>query len=358
MLDDSVLDDPSRLIQADSAQLLRACASAGAQVRATVDAAHEAGLESWSGFRPRAVVLLDRPGVSPAASRLLSALLEGKSQAPIVVADSVPGWIGALDVVIAHGDDPNDVVLAESVALAGRRGARVLLTGPDSGPVAAAAARDTVLLPNRVPVPPGFSFPRALAGGLLAADALGLVRTDFGALADQLDAEAERGQPRNESFVNPAKALALRISERIPLLWGLDSIATALGKHGAFALAAFAGVVADVSSYEQSMNRPALRALALRSLSPANIFADPDDEIAIQARVFLLSVHRNERIDHLRQLALIDLPGAELVEAAPEIPAAALSDQLVAAVLALRLELASVYLGLAAGTVIGTRHFE
>ena len=51
---------------------------------------------------------------------------------------------------------------------------------------------------------------------------------DLDALADQLDAEAERNQPGHEPFMNPAKALALRLDGHTPLLWGTD----AAGRRG------------------------------------------------------------------------------------------------------------------------------
>ena len=44
MLDDSLLDDPARLNDVDSNALLRAAATAGAQVRATAEAAAEVGV--------------------------------------------------------------------------------------------------------------------------------------------------------------------------------------------------------------------------------------------------------------------------------------------------------------------------
>ena len=57
---------------------------------------------------------------------------------PVVLADRVPGWIGPLDVVVAHTADGNDAELADGVGLAVRRGAEVLLSAPAEGPVASA----------------------------------------------------------------------------------------------------------------------------------------------------------------------------------------------------------------------------
>ena len=74
--------------------------------------------------RPRAVVLITRPATrSP--RELLMALLGPGCSVPVVVADEVPPWVGALDVVLAHTEDPGDRVLAESIDRAGRCGAGV-----------------------------------------------------------------------------------------------------------------------------------------------------------------------------------------------------------------------------------------
>ncbi|HEY0640622.1 MAG TPA: hypothetical protein VGD67_23580, partial [Pseudonocardiaceae bacterium] len=128
MLDEALLDDPDRLLAGDSGGLLRAAASAGAQVRSTAESAAEAGLaEALGGARPRALVLLTRPGVGSAAAAILRALLGANCPVPVVAVDAAPPWIGPLDVLVAHTVDENDRPLAGSVDLATRRGAQVVL---------------------------------------------------------------------------------------------------------------------------------------------------------------------------------------------------------------------------------------
>ena len=118
-----------------------------------------------------------------------------------------------------------------------RRGAEVVLSAPHDGPVAAAGAGRVRLIEPRVPVPPGLDFPRALAVGLVLVSALELLPTPLDpgldALADLLDAEAERNQPGHEPFMNPAKSLALRLDGHTPLLWGTDAVAAAVAGHAA-----------------------------------------------------------------------------------------------------------------------------
>jgi hypothetical protein len=356
VLDDSLLDDPARLADADSAGLLRAAAMAGAQVRATAEAAAEIGLSDRLDLgRPRSLVLLDRPGISRSLTRLLAALLTPSCPVPVVVAEVVPSWIGALDVVFAHTDDPGDRELAASVERAARYGATVVLSAPPDGPVAAAVAGKGLLLAPRVLVPPEMAFPRGLAAGLLTANSLGLLISDVEALADQLDAEAEKNYLARESFANPAKALALRVADRIPLLWGLDSVAVAVGEHAAHAFAAHAATVCDVEDYRQALVRPALRRVALAGNSERDIFADPDDEpTGLRARVLLLAVRTGPAAEAARYQAEEMFPGVDLIAPAEEIDA---DEPVRAGVLALRFELAAVYLGLAAGTIGGESRY-
>lgn len=73
VLDDTLLADEERLLAADREGTLRTVATAGAQVRATWRAARDAGVDTeLVGLRPRALVLLARPGAGrrpPGSSR-------------------------------------------------------------------------------------------------------------------------------------------------------------------------------------------------------------------------------------------------------------------------------------------------
>jgi hypothetical protein len=355
-VDDTLLDDVGRLTDVDVDGLLPASARAGAQVRATVEAARDAGIDRLAGIQPRALVLLTRPGLGPAAATLLRALMGRDCPVPVVHTDTAPQWLGPLDVVIAHTDDAGDSELAESIDRAGRFGARVVVTAPEDGPVAAAAAGKAVLITPRVPVPPGFGFPRALAAGVLAASTLELLRTDLELVADELDREAERDHMQHESFVNPAKALALRLAERTPLLWGLDDVATAVAWYATQVLGTHTDLVCNVSAYPQAASRTALHRAAAQAAATTDIFADPDDfdpSAASPLRAFLLAIRSNPA-DAIRRLAEDMLPNADVVALAEEITA---DETACAAVLALRFELAALYLGLATGTTGGTTRY-
>ncbi|MGH3981441.1 MAG: SIS domain-containing protein [Pseudonocardiaceae bacterium] len=365
VFDDDLLDDPGRLEATDTGGLLRAAATAGAQVRSTASAAAEAGLRRLAGERPRALVLLTRAGAAPAAAPLLLALLGPSCPVPLVTTRSVPMWVGALDIVLANTTDPGDPELAEGIDRAVRRGAQIVLTAPADGPVAAAAAGRSVLLIPRIEVPPGLALPRTLTAGLLLLDTLGLLAIDPEGLAGELDREAERDHIAHESFVNPAKSLALRLSERIPLLWGTDPVATAVAGHSAGALAAHAGVVAHAAGFHEAAALPALRQEAARAGGEADVFHDPfSDEPSDQTqrsgmpavRPVLLGALPDSRAEPERLAALDALPRADVVTADEELmvrqgePGAAAC---AAAVLALRFDFAALYLGLGRGMLTG-----
>ena len=366
VFDDDLLDDPARLEATDTGGLLRAAATAGAQVRSTASAAEEAGLRRLAGERPRALVLLTRAGAAPAAAPLLLALLGPSCPVPVVTTRSVPMWVGALDVVLANTADPGDPELAEGIDRAVRRGAQVVLTAPADGPVAAAAAGRSVLLVPRIEVPPGLALPRTLTAGLLLLDILGLMAIDPEDLAGELDHEAERDHVAHESFVNPAKSLALRLSERTPLLWGTDPVATAVAGHSAGALAAHAGVVAHAAGFHEAAALPALHQEAARAGGEVDVFHDPFTDQAQRSgmpavRPVLLGALPDSRAEPERVAALDALPHADVVTADEELmvrrgePGAAAC---AAAVLALRFDFAALYLGLGRGVLTGPGRAE
>jgi hypothetical protein len=362
--DDDLLDDPGRLEATDSGGLLRAAATAGAQVRSTATVAEEAGLQRLTGERPRALVLLTRPGAVPAAAPLLLALLGPSCPVPVVTTRSVPMWVGALDIVLANTTDPGDRELAEGLDRAARRGAWVVLTAPAEGPVAAAAAGRSVLLAPRIEVPPSLALPRTLTAGLLLLNTLGMLTIDAEVLAGELDREAERDYVAHEALVNPAKSLALRLRQRTPLLWGTDPVATAVAGHCAGALAAHAGVVAHAAGFHEAAALPVLCREATHASGEAELFRDPfEDRFDDQARggmpamrPVLLGVLHNSSNGLERAAASEALPGADVVTAGEELmishsdPGAAAC---AAAVLALRFDFAALYLGLRRGVLGG-----
>jgi hypothetical protein len=360
MLDDTLLADPRALAALDTAGVLRAAATAGAQVRSVAESAADAGIDRLAGMRPRALVLLTRPGASVPAAAMLTALLGPACPVPVVTAAVAPSWVGPLDVVVAHTGDGVDGELADAVGRAVGRGAEVVLCAPQDGPVAAAGAGRARLVEQRIPVPAGLDLPRALAVGLAAVTALGLLvpapQNGLDALADVLDAEAERNQPGHEPFMNPAKTLALRLAEHTPLLWGADAPAAAVAVHAASALATHAGVVAHAADVAQA----ALVTGLIRAIDGAagrsvfhDPFADPDGEVAARPpRLILLATGEEDPAQTVVRRTGRSWPAADVLHPVEEVPrATAQAIMLRTALLASRFDTAAAYLGLATRTI-------
>ncbi|ANY07581.1 SIS domain-containing protein [Pseudonocardia sp. HH130630-07] len=354
VLDDTLLADAATLTARDTTGVLRAAATAGAQVRSAAHASREAGLDRLRGHRPRALVLLRRPGVSGAVADLVTALLGDRCPVPVVHAERVPGWIGPLDVVVAHSADPSDPELAESVATAVHRGAETVLSVPDGGPVARAGAGRARLVEPRIPLPEGLGFAQALTVALVTVSELELLplAPDTEALADALDAEAERSQPGNEPFVNPAKSLALRLAERTPLLWGTDPAAAAVARHAATALATHAGVVAHADGIGQAGTLAGLRVAVDLGERSDDIFRDPFDDpepaAAAPPRLVLMGTGEEDPQQVSRRVLGREWPNADLAHPVDEVPRGTRDAVLIrAGLLALRADVAAVYLGLA-----------
>jgi hypothetical protein len=231
MLDEQLLDDGEALSATDPSGSLRALAGAGAQIRTSVTAAEAAGVARVAeDGRPRAIVVASLGG-SAVVGDVLTALAGSGSSVPMSVHRGLPlpGWVGPLDLVISvsmSGLAPGPLGLAAEAA---RRGARLLTVGMSGSPLAELAERSGGV---HVSVPPP-TVPAARASRLalwslltpvlVAAYELGLVdvsRSVLDRLADRLDEHAVTYRPSSESFVNPAKALALELAGNIPVVLG------------------------------------------------------------------------------------------------------------------------------------------
>jgi hypothetical protein len=130
---------------------------------------------------------------------------------------------------------------------------------------------------------------------LLAARTLGLVRiaeADLAETAARLDADAERCRPTAESFVNPAKALALALGNTVPIVWGSSPLATVAARRVGDMLSANARYPVVAGSLgEAGRGRVGLLDGVYGGLaeSERDIFADPDDQAdGTRLRIVLL----------------------------------------------------------------------
>ncbi|GAA2489711.1 SIS domain-containing protein [Terrabacter carboxydivorans] len=226
VFDEARLDDEGALASIDSSDTLRALAGAGAQVRRTMAAAGEAGLDRLRDVGPRGVVVAAAGG-SVAVADLFEAVSRRAAALPVqsCTSGSLPGWVGALDVVLAVSQSGRAAGTLALAAEAARRGAFLVTVGAAESPLADVCARAHGV---HVPVAVEGSSSRTsvwaqATPALLAADAMGIASVShetLGELADLLDRVATDARPSSESFVNPAKILATELAESTPIVLG------------------------------------------------------------------------------------------------------------------------------------------
>jgi DNA-binding MurR/RpiR family transcriptional regulator len=297
-VDESLLDERSLRDAAEPAGMLRAIASAGAQVRESAALAAEADLTALADEgRPRAVVIA---GVGTAARTgdVLATVAGPRCPVPVLAHRSagIPGWVGAADVVIAvsaSGRSPEALGAAEAAA---RRGARLVAIGaPDSELQSVAERARAAFIPVPRRAPARASLWALTVPVLLAARTLGLVKVneaDLAETATRLDADADRCRPAAESFVNPAKTLALDLAGSIPIVWGSSPLAAVAARRFGDTLSTNARypVVAGALG-EAGRGRVGLLDGVFGGLVEASrdIFADPGEESeATRLRLVLL----------------------------------------------------------------------
>jgi hypothetical protein len=372
------LDDSDGLLGADREGLLHGASMSGAQVRATAAAVDEGALDSIrSGQRPRSLIWVAGRGTAESAGAILAAVLGGSAAEPIVTASEVPPWIGPLDVLVVAGDDPADPTLVTAAATGVRRGARVVIAAPYQGPLRDATAGRAAVLEPRLWVRDEFGLCRYLAVGLATLQAAetgaASIPTDLSALADELDAEALRNSAAREVFTNAAKSLAERMSGRGVVIAGDNAATLALARHlsimmlrvGHQSMAA-TGLADAVTALRDGMGSAA-------TSGPGNydsLFHDEelDGPLPERPRVLALTLAAERAVVGARVagVADVDMVGTEDVpDGMTERPRSG-SDQLNGgglssapadagrpeqqlAVLAVRLEMAAVYLRLARG---------
>ncbi|SFL66052.1 SIS domain-containing protein [Geodermatophilus ruber] len=249
-LAEEVLDDLDMLRARDPRGLLPAVAGAGAQVRETARLTEEAGLERITGGgRPRGLVIVARREGAVAA-QVLRALLGPAS--PVTV-DIVPGpdlpvWTGPSDIaVVATRTGAGQYAVAPAYEAA-RRGVSLLGIGAEDAPLRAAcstARAPYVPLPrSRVRHTTLWSLLTPLLKLAVDLELVSEATADLAAIADALDEVATECGPAQESFVNPAKTLALELLDALPVIAAEGPLAGTAATRIADQLATLAGLPA------------------------------------------------------------------------------------------------------------------
>lgn len=273
MFDESRLDDERALVAADLR--LRALAESGARVRREAAAAADAmaGAAARLSGRPRAVV------VAGPDARLVRAVLEPVCPVPFVAwsAPGLPGWVGALDLVLVLAPDGGDAATASAVAEASRRGCQLVVACPASSLVAEHLGGDATVFPVET------SDQMAIAVVLLtflARVGLGPV-SDPETVADALDAVATHCSPYTDISVNPAKMLAIALGDAVPLVWGGSALAARAARRVAEALRRASGRTALAGDAEVLLP-------VLESARAHDVFDDPFEGVGHEPRPVLL----------------------------------------------------------------------
>ena len=227
---EELLDSPSELEERDPAGMLRAVASAAAQVREAAALCVEAEVGRLADEDlPRSVVVLGMGG-SGIAGDILAAVAGVTCPVPILSHRShgLPTWVGAADLVIAVSCSGATEETLSSLEEAVRRGCRLMVVGARGSAVEALSARGRGVF---VPVSQGRQ-PRASVFALttpllIAGDALGLLscsREEVESTAVLLELLAARNRPDAETILNPAKTLALSLDGKLPVVWGTSPL--------------------------------------------------------------------------------------------------------------------------------------
>ncbi|ULR51117.1 SIS domain-containing protein [Streptomyces deccanensis] len=316
MLDESLLDTPDALSEADRRDLLRGAAEAGARVRTAIRLGTEAGIADLKpDGRPRALLIAGPGMASAGVADLLGALAgsscpltrihpTGVAPAPGALRWELPGWAGSVDLLLIATADGAEPGLSLLVDQAYRRGCTVVAVAPPRTPVAEAVEGAHGLFvpmatgPYEQEVPLGAAAPGVLWALLTPMLALlartGLVAAEPDALqkvADRLDHVAERCGPAIATYSNPAKTLAAELADALPVIWTEGQAAGPVGRRFVSALAELAGRPAVVAQLPE-----ALASHAVLLSGPLAASADPDDFFrdrvedppALHARVVLL----------------------------------------------------------------------
>ncbi|MEU3098687.1 SIS domain-containing protein [Streptomyces sp. NPDC006967] len=316
MLDESLLDSPEGLAEADRRALLRGAAEAGARVRTATRHAAEAGVNGLKpDGRPRAVLIAGPGAAATQAADLLGTLAGAGSPvtrlAPTGVAPAagalrweLPGWAGSVDLLLIATPDGTEPGLALLSEQAYRRGCTVVAVAPARTPLADAVGGSHGMFISMATAPYDQDEPVAAASsGVLWAlltpllallDRTGLVTAPPEALqmvADRLDGIAERCGPAIVTYSNPAKTLAAELADALPVVWTEGVSAGPAGRRFTAALAELSGKPAVVAELPEALaaHEALLAGRLAAGADPDDFFRDRVEEApALHARVVLL----------------------------------------------------------------------
>jgi glucose/mannose-6-phosphate isomerase len=352
-VDDSVLDDVDALQLLDASEMLRAIATAGAQVREALLHVEDTALTRIADEgRPRAVVITGMGG-SGIAAEVTAAVAGRACPVPIIAhrGHRLPGWVGTMDLVVAVSCSGETEETLSALDEAVRRGCRVVTVGAAGSSLAEHGEAGRAV---HLPVDGRGRMPRANLWGLavpvlMVMDALGIAHASrdlLVELADELDAISERCGPAADSSENRAKQVAVQLAGSLPYVWGSSDLAGVAAARFAAQLAenakypAVPGTLTEVHHNQVVVMAGRFGALAAEE----DIFRDRLDEGPGWPRMRLLMLHDTDEVPEVarRREATYDVP-VDVLTAEGEHPAMRLAS------LVAPLDFASAYLALLQG---------
>ncbi|MGZ4597950.1 MAG: SIS domain-containing protein, partial [Actinomycetes bacterium] len=276
---ESVLDDADALAARDPGEMLRAVATAGAQIReGLLRLDGDAVGQVVADGRPRALLVTGMGG-SGIAGDVVGAVTGTYCPVPVLVSRGhrLPGWVGPMDLVVAvsASGETEETIAATDEAL--RRGARVVTVGKAGAALAQRAGPGRAV---HLAVDTGGRMPRASLWSLatpvlVLVDGLGLAEVPRGLLdgvADQLDALSEACGPASEAYDNVAKKTALALSGTLPHIWGASAVAAVAAQRFSCQLAE--------NAKQPSVHGPLTEVLHNQVVSLAGRYGAGDGDIA------------------------------------------------------------------------------
>lgn len=238
----------------------------GAQVRAVAGVIPE--LDALYGLQPRSVVVIATDQVATASARFVTRM-RSPLRVPVVITDSLPSYVGALDIVMVVGDRAEDPDVSQGLIAAARRGATTALVGPPRGPVLEDAPSDTIVVPA-LPTVYGASPARSITAISTVLDLLeenpDLVAQRLDDTAGHIDEELEQLSPERDTVVNPGRQLR-EFSDLARVLH------TGRSRHG-FAVAEIMSVLWSLKGLPSGVS--AMDEIEVPAAAPArDLFHDP-----------------------------------------------------------------------------------
>ena len=103
------------------------------------------GLASLAGVRARSIVVLCADNLSYRCAQLAASLTQPLPVA-LVIAETIPGYLGALDVLIVVSEKGEDAAISRAISQSVSRGITTVLVCPGDCPMASDAPRGTIIV--------------------------------------------------------------------------------------------------------------------------------------------------------------------------------------------------------------------